>query len=87
MNSRFNYVFSILLGLCYKGFCHIYQSNTSSKCYNSLYCSLQNVFAMVFSQWKINYDDQNVEIWRCNVQCHEVTFLRATRDATSHAQT
>ena len=36
---------------------------------------------------KINYDDQNVEIWRHNVQCHELTFLRATRDATSHAQT
>ena len=36
---------------------------------------------------KINYDDQNVEIWRRNVQYHELTFLRATSDATSHTQT
>ena len=46
----------------------------------------------MFSRWffankKVNYDDQNVEIWRRNVQCHELTFLRATRDATSHART
>ena len=34
-----------------------------------------------------NYHDQNVEIWRRNVQSHELTFLLATRDATSHAQT
>ena len=40
-----------------------------------IYCSLQNVFAIVFCQWKINYDDQNVEIWRRNVQCHELTFF------------
>ena len=33
-----------------------------------------------------NYDDQNIEIWRCNVQCHELTLLRATRDATSHVR-
>ena len=54
-----------------------------------IYCSLQNVFAMFFfANKKINYDDQNVEIWRRSVQCrHELTFLRGTRDATSDAQT
>ena len=24
---------------------------------------------------KINYDDQNVEVWKRNVQCHELTFF------------
>ena len=38
-------------------------------------CSFKNVFAMVFCQYKINYDDQNVEIWRRNVQCYELTFF------------
>ena len=31
-------------------------------------------FRDVFLPIKINYDDQNVEIWRRNVQCHELTF-------------
>ena len=38
------------------------------------YCSFQNVLAMVFCQWKINYRVQDVEIWRRNVECHDLTF-------------
>ena len=50
-----------------------------------VYCSFQNVFAMVFANKKISYHAQNVEIWRRNVECHDLTFcvqrvmLRVTR--------
>ena len=40
-----------------------------------------------FSPVKNYHHAQNVEIWRRNVECHDLTFLGATRDATSHAQT
>ena len=38
------------------------------------YCSVQNAFAMVFLPIKINYHDQNFEIWRHNVECHGLIF-------------
>ena len=35
----------------------------------------------------MNYRAQNVEIWRRTVECQDLTFLRATRDATSYVRT
>ena len=32
-----------------------------------------------------NYHPQNIEIWRRNLESHDLTFLRAMHDATSHA--
>ena len=49
------------------------------------YCSFQNVFTMVFCQYKISFHAQDVKIWRRNVECHDLTFgvqrvmLRVTR--------
>ena len=39
-----------------------------------IYGSFQNVFIMVFRQYKINYHAQNVNIWIRNVECHDLTF-------------
>ena len=40
-----------------------------------------------FAKKKKNYHAQNVEIWRRNVECHDLTYLCETRDVMSRVQT
>ena len=49
-------------------------STCNIACTKKTYGSFQNVFIMVFRQYKINYHAQNAKIWRRNVECHDLTF-------------